>query len=164
MAESARIGRVRASRALFIVSSALCSGLAAPAMAQSTLPSPLLRSTIDTNNVDLASGTLQLSDVDVAIGAGRASLANTMYWRGGLAWQSSFDLTLADAGSTIILYLNNSKRTYTLSGSVYVSDQQDGSTVTKGSSNYTYVSADGTSVTFDKVAGDLCSSKQDIEI
>ena len=60
--------RLRARRALFAVTTALCSGLAAPAFADSPHPN------VDVNGVDLTTGEFTLALPIVSIGSGQARM------------------------------------------------------------------------------------------
>lgn len=139
---------VRARRALLVASSALCCGLSVSAWAQTT-PDSLVRSTIDPNSVDLATGTLQIKAPNVALGSGNSALADAMRWKGSLNWQPSFRIVFTKTVSTATVSLPDRSVTFTLSGSTYAADQQDGSTLVQSGTDYIYTSSDGTKITFD---------------
>lgn len=139
--------RICARRALLVMSTILCSGLAAPAWGA---PEPLVRSNLDANNVDLATGTLRISSVDVSIGAGAGGLTGTMYWRSMGPWQAGYDIYLSSYSGIVQVNLpDRTVKFMSATSTSFYSQQMDGSTLTKTASQYFYTAPDGTVITFD---------------
>jgi RHS repeat-associated protein len=141
-------GWSRARRTLLVLSTILCSGLAAPAWSQSA--DPLVRSNLDANAVDLATGTLRISSTDVSIGAGNSGLNGTMYWRSMAPWQAGFNISLSNSSGNVRVNLPDRTATFMQASSTsFYSQQLDGSTLTASASKYFFTEPDGAVITFD---------------
>lgn len=144
--------RVRLALAL---STVLCSGLAAPAFAQTSQP----YRNLDANGVDLTQGDLVLAFREGAIGSGQAMLALDRQNNGlrPFQWDAiSFKRTIAGSTVTITIGLpNRTIDTFTATGTLSTSfapNKKNGATLTLSSTDpsyvYVYQSPDGTTITF----------------
>lgn len=144
-----RSGRILIYCTALVASSSMAS-LAIAQTAPPTIAAPPVRSPVDGNGVNLATGGLEMSTNDISIGSsGSGSLAHTRVWTGN-GWRHGFFLTLTSSGTKYTVSIGAKSTTFTLSGGVFTSDQGDGSTLTSDSASYTYTAADGTVVIFDK--------------
>ena len=131
----------------------ILAGLAGVAQAQGILASPPpIRTVIDDNAVDLATGSYTVSAEEVVIGkpgAGGLSYVRTFFQNG---WRHSYMGTLNAVGSLYTVSIGGSSETFTLSGGVYVQNQGRGSTLTFNAANqtYTYTTPEGAVAVFDK--------------
>jgi RHS repeat-associated protein len=138
-----------------VIFGALLAGtcLATPAFAQ-TPPPPPVRSPLDGNGVNLASGDAQFSTNELSIGVpGSGGLTYGRAWVNGYGrgWYHNFFIAL-NGGNTVnslLVYLGGQSRSFSLNGSVYTSDQGDGSSIVASGTNYLYTTSDGTIYTFD---------------
>lgn len=123
------------------------------AMAQSAPPaaSPMpARSSVDSNGVDLATGSIQISSTDLAIGTSDSGLAHERFWTGN-GWRHGFVLTLtSEDGVHFTAAIGRKTSGFTLSGGVYTSDEGEGATLTSNAATFTYTDSAGTVVTFDR--------------
>lgn len=143
--------RLRARRALLVVSTILCSGLATPAYAQVAAPSPV-RSDIDGNGVDLFLGTMNVDGPALSVGDGKQhGITWRKFVRGAKGWGDSLTATLTVSGTTVYVSFGSVTDRFTNSGGVYTSTEGDGATLTSSGSNYTYTAADGTVTLFSTV-------------
>ncbi|MCX8477456.1 MAG: hypothetical protein MT490_16830, partial [Sphingomonas sp.] len=141
--------------AKFLVRSLLASAslltLATPiAHAQQTIAPPV-RPSIDSNGVDLFSGTLQISSPSISAGQESNGLSYARFWR-GFGWSDDFSLALDKSGTTVTVNLNRVADGFTESGGTYTPTEGNGSTLTfnSGTNIYTYTRRDGTVVRFSK--------------
>ncbi len=126
------LGRIRAAgRTVLFVSTALVSGLAAPALAQST-PTPT-RTVVDENGVDLATGTLVGSSKSISIGS--AAFADT--WNGSVNETTFTNLVLTRLSDTIVFVDGQSIRFMLDINEVYQPELANGATLTADGSVYT---------------------------
>jgi RHS repeat-associated protein len=146
-------GRVRARRVILSVSTILCSGLAAPAFAQ-TAPPPYVD--VDNNGVDLVSGNYVTTLTEGTIGSGdgavsvqrtRNGAANWVdNWSGGLMFQT------VESTTTAYVLQGSGADTFSVSGSTYTSMKGDGATLVATTigltPGYLYTAADGTKVSY----------------
>ena len=117
---------------------------------------PPVRAFIDTNGVDLLTGELYFSDVQVSVGVpGRGGLARVFFGGptggpGGVpSGRDSLTGTLNSNGNIYTISLGQSSVAFSLSGSVFSNLSGDGSTLTlTNSTTYTFVSRDGTQAVF----------------
>jgi hypothetical protein len=148
-------GRVRARLALLALSTALCTGLAAPALAQTE---PLHRN-LDANGVDLTLGDFVMSFKEGSIGSGDAELPLIRQGYGDYPsqWDGySFTKKKSGAITTIVIGLPGQRwDRFTDAGgaSLYSSVTGNGATLIPGSLgssgvSYTYQTSDGTKVDF----------------
>jgi RHS repeat-associated protein len=137
-------GKDRARLALLSLTTILCSGLAAPAFAQTA---PDFRN-LDANGVDAINGDLVLDVSEASIGSGDAELKlvrqNNQF--APSQWDGYFFIR-TQSGSTTTIRIGLPDRT----GDTFVngvSGKSDGATLTGAGNSYTYRRPDGTSVTF----------------
>lgn len=140
-------GRSKARLAVLWLSTALCSGIAIPAVAQLAAPPPEHKS-IDQNGVDLFAGAISRPIAEVAIGAMN---------QGGLSYVRQLDgsgrmdnvLGYVQTGSSIYtVVVENRTEKFNKSGSVFTSAEGTGSTLVQSGTSYTYTKADGTKAIF----------------
>jgi RHS repeat-associated protein len=124
--------------------------LTSPAGAQLAAPAPV-RQNVDGNGVDLFQGTISLDAPALTLGQGEQGLSYFRLTRGS-GWTDNMTATLNKVGSTITVSLGGSSDSFTLSGSTYIPTEGNGATLTFNSSTgvYTYRTADGTIVLFDR--------------
>ena len=142
------VGRSRRARlALLTLSTVLCSGLAAPALAQSA---PAFRQ-VDENGVDLVQGDFRMSFKEGSIGSGRGELA-LVRRNATLApydWdQVTFFKSGSGSGATYRIGLPGGTSD-TFTGAFLTAAKHNGATLTRNNSwDYTYTAADGTEINF----------------
>jgi len=134
---------------LLLVSTALGSGLAAPAFAQVPVDTPPpVREHIDANGVNLITGVQYLEHVDAAIGPpGRQGLAYIMR-RGELGIYSNYDIAIFLSGGIYRASLGFKSYRFTRSGSIFTSTDGSGATLTLSGTTYTLTTPDGTVVIY----------------
>ncbi|MEO6247140.1 MAG: RHS repeat-associated core domain-containing protein [Sphingomicrobium sp.] len=151
MLEFRRVSLLPAKR-LFSLAALLSIALAAPSHGQSAGPvaSPPTRLNIDQNGVDVVSGTFDIQQTDVAIGPPTGGLQYVRTSRGS-GWLNPYFGTIKVSGSQRIVSIGGQSTTFTLTGSVYVSDQGTGATLAYNSSTliYTYTTPNGVVATFE---------------
>lgn len=133
------------------VTTAICTGIAAPAAAQSnSIPVAPVSQTVDGSGVDLATGALNLAINGISVGNEAGGLDHKMYWISGSSWRDEFDYTIITdiQFSKVTVGLGASTLTFTLTGGSYVADQGDGATLTRQGSDFILVTADGTRTVF----------------
>ena len=140
-------GRPLARRALLALSTVLCSGLAAPVLAQTALP----YRQIDENGVDLVQGDFVMSFKEGSIGSGRGELA-LVRRNASLApydWDRiTFRKSGSGAGAIYTVGLPGGVGD-TFTGSLLTAAKRNGATLTRNTSySYTYMAADGTRIEF----------------
>lgn len=139
--------RVVTRRVLLSLTTILCSGLAAPAWADSPYKN------LDGNGVDMTDGSFNLSLLEGSIGAGQAQMALIAYDAARANWTTSY-LTQTVSGSTYTITLtqgtNSDNFTGTVSGTTTLaSSRATGATLTiTPGGNYSYRYHDGSTVTF----------------
>jgi RHS repeat-associated protein len=140
--------RMRARRALLVVSTILCTGLAVPALAQSAAPAPV-RNNIDANGVDLFSGTMNVDGPTLSAGNGTQGITWQRSLRGNRGWFDTLNgVILSNGGSTVWVSFGPVTDSFTKSGSTFTSTEGNGSTLTLSGTNYTYTASDGTIAIF----------------
>ncbi len=145
---------VRAAAGLLIAAS--CSSIAL-AQGASGAPPPV-RSSVDSNGVDLLSGDFTYSATDVVIGQpqqGGLTYARTFHKD---RWRDNHTGTITSSGTTYTVSLGSGSGVFTLSGGgVYTADQADGSSLTfdAGTQTYRYTSSDGAVAVFSKALAEL---------
>ena len=143
----------RQSRYL-LLSTILASGFAAPALAQSTTPTPLPYDWEDKNGVELFSGTAETSDQFLTAGADDGGLTFSFETTRGVWGNNNFTgkIVVLTSGTTTTATVDfaGSSESFTLSGSTYVSKKAEGSTLTLSGNVYTFTTSNGTVILFDK--------------
>ena len=147
------VGRSRRARlALLTLSTMLCSGLAAPALAQTGAAFQ----TLDENNVDLVSGWYQMSFKEGSIGSGRGELALVRHNATTRSYQwDSIRFTKSGSGTntSYTVYLPDGTSD-TFTGTLLTAKKHNGATLTRNSSwDYTYTAADSTRINFTDPTG-----------
>ena len=139
----------RLSRAALLGTSAVFL-VTAGASAQNIATSPPpVRSSVDSNGVDLVSGALIVSTPQLSIGQGEGALAYTRDLTGS-GWVDNTIGTINVNGSAITVSFGGASDSFTLSGGVYSNAVGGGSTLTYSATNqqYTYTTAAGVVVVF----------------
>jgi RHS repeat-associated protein len=146
------LGRRRASarRALLSLTTILCTGLAAPALAQSvgSIAPPPVRQPLDENGVDVARGTFNVTTVDLTIGTeGQRGLS---YGRqvSGADWFESSIGAINQNGSTVVVTLANQSDSFTKVGSTYTPTEANGASLVDANGEWVYTARDGTVARF----------------
>ena len=139
-------------RVVLYLSTILCSGLAAPAFAQ-TAPAPETFRNNDEHGVDVVTGTYNLDMVEGDIGQGNARLALVRYWgQSGYRDNWSGDLRKTNVGGVETITINFGKISdkFTKQGGVWVAAKANGATLTETAINalYTYRRSDGTAIEY----------------
>lgn len=137
-------------RVCLVISTALCSGLAAPAFAQIVPP---IHTSVDDNGVDLISGNFVTTIVEGSIGSGEGAISLSRSRFGQSNWISNW------SGGLFTQTVNGSNRVYATQGTTseafvqsssgYQSLSGDGSTLTNSGSTYTLTASDGTKILYD---------------
>lgn len=144
------------ARALLVLSTALCSSLAAPAFAQVT--SPPYRN-LDANGVDLTLGDFVMNFPEGTIGSGQAALPLIRQYNDIAPSQwDGYSFRISTAGSTITVRVSRSGRytdtfTKTTGTTTFTAAKQNGATLSGSSDTYIYQAADGAKVTFSNAWG-----------
>jgi len=155
MTNTVRPGRQprRGRLALFSLTTILCSGLAAPAFAQS-----VAFRNLDANGVDLTLGDFVMNFPEGSIGSGNSALSLVRQNNGNYPSQwDGYTFQLSTVGSTmkaVVGQLGHKVDVFTKpSGSGFTSNKQNGATLTLVGETYVYQTADGTKVVFDNLWG-----------
>ncbi len=136
--------------AAFLVASVSPLSVAFAQSAPPTINAPPIRSPVDGNGVNLATGGFEMMTTDLSIGAsGSSGLAHSRVWTGN-GWRHGFFVTITTTATTATVSIGPSSSTFTLSGGIYTSDEGNGSTLTSTLSTFTYTGPDGTVITFDR--------------
>jgi RHS repeat-associated protein len=141
-----------AVKAALLASSVLCSGLAAPALAQSAAAPEEFRNN-DENGVDLTTGTYNFEMVEGDIGQGESRIALMRYWgQAGYRDNWSGDLRKTSPGGveTVTITLGKISEVFTKQGGVWVATKANGATLTETTPNIDFVlrTADGTAIAY----------------
>jgi RHS repeat-associated protein len=148
MTNSTIVGRrrLRARRTLLALTTVLCSGLAAPALAQSVSPHP----NPDANGVDLTDGTYNLRLAIASVGSGEAALPLIAYAANVDNWTNITFAKSAAAGGgsayTITLGLKTDR--FSGAGTQLTSTVGSGAVLSVGTDVAEYQMADGTMIEF----------------
>ena len=146
---STRFGRM-AAYGLFLGASVSMGSMAVAQITPPTIAAPPIRSPLDSNGVNLATGGIEMTTTDLSIGsAGAGGLAHSRIWTGN-GWRHSFFLTINADASGALVSIGASSFSFTLSGGIYTSNEGDGSALTSTLDSFIYTSPDGTIVIFDK--------------
>lgn len=151
MANLALAERGRSRRAVLALSTVLCAGLAAPAFAQ-TAPTPSIRPSVDSNGVDVFSGTFTVAAPGISIGPdGAGGLSYRRIYTTDRAWYGTLDPWISVTNTTVQFKFSGLSARFVKSGSVYVSTEGDGATLTTSDGVwFTATLRDGTTVSFYK--------------
>lgn len=136
-------------RVSLAISTVLSAGIAVPAYAEDPItPVAAAEKTIDDYGVDLASGALNLSITDIAVGNAAGGIAHKRHWIVRDRFRDEFDYTLTEGSGKVTVSLGATTLTFTLASGVYSSDQGNGATLTKSGGIYTLTTSDGTVTKF----------------
>ncbi len=142
-------------RHIFLTGTILSSFYSVSLAAQVLPPdAPPIRTAIDENGIDLASGEVAiLRGPEASIGDSqrnsKSSLSYKMSLVNSFSWVDEYSGHLYHAGDNRVgLTLGNQSRTFTLIGETWVSDQRDGWTMTTSSGIFTFTSPEGSSFNF----------------
>jgi len=169
MTNSVNAGResARSRRMMLIVTTALCSGMTAPAFAQTT--SPPYRN-LDANGVDLTLGDFVMNFPEGSIGSGQAALSLVRQYNSSAPSQwDGYSFRISTSGPTITVVVSQAGRysdTFTSSSGSgsFAPVKQNGATLSGGGGSYVYQAADGTKVSFtnawgnDGIATNICGT------
>jgi len=148
---SAKGDCVRARRLALVLSTALCTGLAMPALAQD-IASPLPpRVTVDENGVELATGQFMSSQTILSIGPnGRGGLSYERFF-GGIRAGSNWDVRLSiPQNGTVVATLYGQSYKFKATGSGYESQDGKGAKLSLPAGNlYTLTTPSGIKVVYD---------------
>ena len=156
MTNSPNVGRVRlhTRRALLAVSTILCSGLAAPALAQSTPSNLPDQPLVDDQGFDLLSKGFQAQAESLSVGDDQTGMEFHRKWIDGTwvhNYNFEFSITPVVGGiSTAQGIIGDSPFFITLNNGVYTDASGAGKTFYQSGSGYIVLLKDGTKVVFDK--------------
>ncbi|MGH6615654.1 RHS repeat domain-containing protein [Sphingomonas sp.] len=138
--------RLRMRRAVLALSTILGSGMAVPALAQTDVPTLPARQVVDRNNVNLATGALNVSDLAITIGTNQRGLSFARQFVQGSSWTDSTRYALYKvAGSTsVVASVGMRSIGFDVAGGVYTNSDGGPETLTGGSGSYTLTLGDGT--------------------
>ena len=103
---------------------------AAPQMAEAqTAPAGPVRQTVDANGVDLFLGTLSLTGPALVLGS-EGNTLTYFRWSKGSGWSDNLTGFLNLSGSTMTVSLGAISDRFSVSGSIYTSNEGNGSTLT----------------------------------
>lgn len=142
--------RSRLRRSLLTVTTALCTCLAASALAQSASPHPNL----DENGVDLTTGQFNLKLLIASIGAGQSELPLVAYsgetdnWTGVTSRQTSFS-----GNNRITVEMGPQWDQFSSADGYARSINGTGATLSFNGNQMTYEALDGTRIVFDDPIG-----------
>ncbi|WP_177179225.1 RHS repeat-associated core domain-containing protein [Sphingomonas sp. OV641] len=137
-------------RVMLGLSTALCSGMAMPALGQASGGTPVapVQSSPDSYGVDLATGALNLSVTDMSVGDASSGLTHKRHWVGVNQWRDQYDVTLVEGNNKVTVSVGGASETFTKSGATYSPDQGDGASLVFQNYTYVHTSKDGTVTTF----------------
>ena len=141
--------RRRARCALLAATTVLTLGVASPALAQLVAPAPV-RQSIDANGVDLFNGTFTVTAPALTIGQSAPQGLSYVRVNEGAGWTDNITLALNLTGSTMTVAMGSRSDTFSVSGTTYSATEGNGASLTLSGNVYTYQSADGTVIHFDK--------------
>ena len=130
---------------------ALCSGIAYPALSQSQAPAADPYVNIDENGVDLSTGRYYLDIVEGAIGSGEGELVSVRSigrYSQSDNWTGSLKLSGSGSGQTAYISLGKSSEQFARSGSAWISTKANGGTLQDVGGGWLYTSRAGAKVTF----------------
>lgn len=136
-------GRARARRTLLAITTALCTGLAAPAFADSPHPN------LDANGVDLTTGEFSLRLPVASVGSGDAELALVIYSKEYDNWTGFASRQQSSAGGDFIsIDLGPQYDTFKSTDGYATSIRGTGATLSFSGSEVIYRTRDGTTIVF----------------
>ena len=138
-------GRARARRTLLSLTTALCTGLAAPALAQ--IAPPPVRQSVDENGVDVLSGKFLVGQTNVSIGPSEGGLSYRSFAYDG-RWSDDDVATINKVGNAVTVTVDGVSDGFTDYGGYFGSTEGNGATLVGSGTGYTYTSRNGTVVTF----------------
>lgn len=150
--------------ALLVSGSLLASSLASPALHAQSLPAapvPPIRTSVDDNGVDVASGHIPVTTPGISIGVTQGSSLDFSQSYTGTGWSNPYDIKIIDTTSTQrTVVMGSSSEVFSASGGSYTNSSGSGSTltaVTSGSTvtGYVYTLRDGTVINFSIVSTGL---------
>ncbi|MES2339178.1 MAG: RHS repeat-associated core domain-containing protein [Pseudomonadota bacterium] len=143
------------ARILFALGTAIASGITVPALAQEYQPPapPPIRESIDANGVDLSRGVMIDRAHSVSIGgAGELGMSFTRQIGSNGDFRDSTAGFVAGTATGVIVSLDGSSESFTLTNGVFISDQHRGSRLTSNAGTLVYTLADGTVASFNRIA------------
>lgn len=148
--------KARVRLAQLCLTTILCSGMMAPAFAQSagSIPPPPVREAIDENGVDVLRGRFFVAQTDVSIGSAEGGLAYTRYARDGV-WSDSEIATIDESGGVITVTIDGKSDSF-VSGT-YAPTEANGAKLEAVWPGFRYTSRDGTIASFHSNSGQLHS-------
>jgi hypothetical protein len=114
-------------------------------------PAPPVRSAIDQNGINLATGSLVISTPSIVIGAKGGSSLDFGQTYSGAVWTHPYLVSMQVTSSGAIISMGNSSDTFSLSGTTFTSATGNGATLVSTDSGYVYTLADGAVITFSKM-------------
>lgn len=143
---------MRSIRTAALVGTILCSGLAAPALAQDA-PAPEPYRNNDEHGVDLSTGTYNLEIAEGSIGPADGGVSMVRYYgQSGGRDNWSGDLRKTQVGSTqyITITFGKISERFTKSGTAWIADKANGATLTEDltDTQFTYTDAGGTTIVY----------------
>lgn len=150
---SAEGAPMRARLLRLALSTALCTSIAGPALAQVTQAAPPPRyNNVDDLGIDLTTGQPNISFTEGSIGPANGGIAFTRTWTSGAGWTDSwtggaFSKTV---GGVTTWYVEHGplSETFVQSGSTFTNQQGTGSTLSGAGGGFTYTATDGTVTTY----------------
>lgn len=140
---------------VLLVTSAV-SFLATPGFAQAVpypgepANPPAVRTTMDSNGVNLATGQLSFTLGAIATGGNPGEqLGYAMQWEGTVLRDPTLGWIQITGGNIHHVSIGESSETFSLSGTTYTAQQGTGSTLTRSGAIYTYRTTDGVTYLFD---------------
>jgi RHS repeat-associated protein len=133
------------------------TGVTSVASAQQQTVAPPIVARLD-SDVNVETGEYFLSATEVVIGnPGSGGLSFGRQWL-NTAWRDTVAGTINVSGTVYTVSMGTDSETFTLSGGVYTSNQQSGSTLTFASNIYTYTMRNGAVATFNATLNDSAST------
>lgn len=133
--------------------------LSSTASAQNGIPRPPVYTMPDERSVDLLTGSLNIKDAQLSIGSNEQGLSFSRYWSGYGGWRHTYmiAISLGDVNGVLHAYVvaGGATKEFARQGSVWVPQQQDGSTLTEATSSYIYIDREGVIYSFEKGASGL---------
>ncbi|HYD86271.1 MAG TPA: RHS repeat-associated core domain-containing protein [Vitreimonas sp.] len=129
-------------------------GLAATAALAQSVPPPLTQYSLDENGVDVINGSIHIQSPAISVGQG--GLGGLSYQRiydsSVQGWRDNVTGSINSDGSDYIVTLMGASETFTLSGSVFTSNEGRGGTLSFDSvaNTYEYRTASGATAIYDK--------------
>jgi RHS repeat-associated protein len=148
---------MRVSRAtaygLFLVAS---TSSATIALAQSLPPSiaaPPIRSPLDRNDVNLATGFLETGQVELSIGPGGAGGLSHTRTSARNNWRHGYFLSILTTSNSATISIGDQSATFTLVNGNWVSNEGSGATLSESDTTFVYTDSDGVIYSFNRGYG-----------